>query len=52
MQSGQGPSIAAPDAALKAAMNYYSHHMSGLPHTQELLDTKEDSAADSAAAIK
>ena len=52
MQSGQGPSIAAPDAALKAAMNYYSHHMSGLPDTQELLDTKEDSAADSAAAIK
>ena len=52
MQSGQGPSIAAPDAALKEAMNYYSHHMSGLPHTQELLDTKEDSAADSAAAIK
>ena len=52
MQSGQGPSIAAPDAALKAAMNYYSHQMSGLPDTQELLDTKEDSAADSAAAIK
>ena len=52
MQSGRGPSIAAPDAALKAAMNYYSHQMTGLPQTQELLDTTEDSAADSAAAIK
>ena len=52
MQSEQGPSIASPDAALKAAMNYYAHEMSGMPQTQELLFTKEDSAADSAAAIK
>lgn len=52
MQSGKGPSIAAPDAALREAMNYYAHQMTGLPLTQELLDTTEDSAADSAAAIR
>ena len=52
MQSGEGVSIAEPDAALKAAMDYYSHQMTGQPQTQELLDTRTDSAADSAAAIK
>ena len=52
MASGKGPSIAAPDAALKAAMDYYAHQLSGLPQTQELLDTKEASVADSEAAIK
>jgi len=52
MQSGQGPSIAAPDAALKAAMAYYSHQMTGRPQTQELLDTSDGSTTDSAAAIK
>ena len=52
MASGKGPSIAEPDAALKAAMDYYSHQLSGLPQTQELLDTKEASVADSEAAIK
>ena len=51
MASGTGPSIAEPDAALKAAMDYYAHQLSGLPQTRELLDTKE-SAADSEAAIK
>ena len=29
--SGKGPSIAKPDAALKAAMDYYAHQLSGLP---------------------
>ena len=52
MQAGEGPSIAAPDAALKAAMDYYSHHVIGHPQTQELIDTSEGSPADSAAAIK
>ena len=52
MASGKGPSIAEPDAALKAAMDYYAHQLSGLPQTQELLDTKDASAADSEAAIK
>ena len=52
MQSGEGPSIASPDAALQAAMEYYSKEISGLSTTQELIDTNEDSAADSAAAIK
>ena len=52
MASGKGPSIAEPDAALKAAMDYYAHQLSGLPPTQELLDTKEASVADSEAAIK
>jgi NADH dehydrogenase len=52
MASGKGPSIAEPDAALKAAMDYYAHQLSGLPQTQELLDTKEASVADSEAAIK
>ena len=41
MASGKGPSIAEPDAALKAAMDYYAHQLSGLPQTQELLDTKD-----------
>ena len=52
MASGTGPSIAEPDAALKAAMDYYAHQLSGIPQTQELLDTKEASVDDSAAAIK
>ena len=56
MKDGEGVSIAEPDAALKAAMDYYSHQMSrpplsGQPPTQELLDTRDGSAADSAAAI-
>ena len=57
MQSGLGPSIASPDAALQAAMEYYSKEISGMSitqktKTQELIDTNGDSAADSAAAIK
>ena len=57
MKAGEGVSIAEPDAALKAAMDYYSNQMSRPPHsgqppTQELLDTSDGSAADSAAAIK
>ena len=52
MQTSLGPSIASPDAALHAAMEYYSKEISGLSNTQELIDTNEDSAADSAAAIK
>ena len=57
MKAGEGVSIAEPDAALKAAMDYYSHQMSrpplsGQPPTQELLDTSDGSAADSAAAIR
>jgi NADH dehydrogenase len=57
MRSGEGPSIASPDAALQAAMEYYAKEISGLSNTQksntqELIDTNEDSAADSAAAIK
>ena len=57
MKAGEGVSIAEPDAALKAAMDYYSNQMSGSPlsgqpPTQELLDTSDGSAADSAAAIK
>jgi NADH dehydrogenase len=52
MRSGEGPSIASPDAALQAAMENYSKESSGLSNTQELIDTNEDSAADSAAAIK
>ena len=38
--------------ACKAAMDYYAHQLSGLPQTQELLDTREASVADSEAAIK
>ena len=57
MRSGEGPSIASPYAALQAAMEYYSKEISGMSNhqtsnTQELIDTNEDSAADSAAAIK
>ena len=56
MQTGLGPSIASPDAALQAAMEYYKE-ISGMStsqklNTQELIDTNGDSAADSAAAIK
>ena len=52
MQAGEGVSIAEPDAALKAAMDYYSHQMTGHPQTQELLDTSAGSDADSAAAMR
>ena len=52
MASGKGLSIAEPDAALKAAMDYFARQLSGLPKTQELLDTKEASVTDSEAAIK
>ena len=57
MLSGEGPSIASAGAALQAAMKYYSKEISGISNTQksntqELIDTNEDSAADSAAAIK
>ena len=57
MKAGEGVSIAEPDAALKAAMEYYSNQMSrppinGQPSTQELLDTSEGTATNSAAAIK
>ncbi len=52
MASGKDPSIAEPDVALQAAMDYYAHQHSGLTHTQELLDSKEASVADSEAAIK
>ena len=57
MKAGEGVSIAEPDAALKAAMEYYSNQMSGppingQPSTQELLDTSEGTPTDSAAAIK
>ena len=50
MHSGTGPSIAAPDAALKAAMEYYSNQMSG--QRDQAAGTTEDSAGDSAAAIR
>ena len=52
MASGKGASIAEPDTALKAAMDYHAHQPKGLPQTQELLDTKEASVVDSEAAIK
>ena len=57
MRTGEGVSIAEPDAALKAAMEYYAHQMSrasvdGPPPTQELLDTSEESTGDSAAAMR
>ena len=52
MRSGEGPSIASTDAALQAAMEYFSKESSLVSNTQELIDTNEDSAADSAAAIK
>jgi NADH dehydrogenase len=52
MQAGEGPSIAEPDAALKAAMDYYSHQVMGHPQEEELVDTREGSAADSAAAMR
>ena len=57
MKPGEGVSIAEPEAALKAAMECYSHQMTqpplgGQSSTQELLDTSVVSATDSAAAIK
>ena len=50
MNTGSGPSIAAPDAALKAAMDYYSNQMSGQRDQPEA--RTEGSAGDSTAAIK
>ena len=52
MKAWEGVSIAAPDAALKAAMDYYSHQMTGHTHPQGLIDSSAASDADSAAAIK
>ena len=52
MKAGEGVSIAEPDAALKAAMDYYSHEMTGYSQPQELIDTSPASDADSAAAIR
>ena len=52
MQAGEGPSIASPDAAMSAAMDYYSHQMTGHSQPQELIDTSAASDADSAAAIR
>ena len=48
MKAGEGVSIAEPDAA----MDYDSHQITGHPQPQELIDTRVDSAADSAAAIR
>ena len=47
MQSGVGPSIASPDAALQAAMDYYSQQVSGITNQTDsnLLETADDSAA-------
>jgi NADH dehydrogenase len=50
MKSGSGPSIASPDAALQAAMEYYSNQMSGQGH--QPTEASAESADDSAAAIK
>ena len=51
MQSGgTGPSISAPDAALKAAMEYYSNQVSG--HHDHPAETSEGSTDDSAAAMR
>ena len=52
MKAWEGVSIAAPDAALKAAMDYYSHQMTGHTQPQELVDTSAASDADSAEAIR
>jgi NADH dehydrogenase len=51
MNSGSGPSIAAPDAALKAAMDYYSKSVSGV-RVQEGEAARDESATGSDAAIK
>jgi NADH dehydrogenase len=50
MKSGSGPSIASPDAALKAAIDYYSNQVSGLG--DQAGEASADSAEDSTAAIK
>ena len=52
MQTGQGPSIASPDAALKAAIDLYSYRLSGISQNQEFLNPNEDTEAESAAAIR
>ena len=44
MQAGEGPSIASPGAALKAAMAHYSHQLSGIPQTEEIIDTSEETS--------
>ena len=51
MKSGSGPSIAAPDAALKAAMNYYANSVSGVS-AQAGAEARDESATGSDAAIK
>ena len=51
MRSGSGPSIASPDAALKAAMDYYSSSLSGVP-IQDGAGGLGESATGSDAAIK
>ena len=50
MQPGLGPSIAAPDAALQAAMKYYSTQIAGI--APQPMASKEGSGEDSTAAIK
>ncbi|KZR63696.1 hypothetical protein PMIT1327_02052 [Prochlorococcus marinus str. MIT 1327] len=50
MQPGLGPSIAAPDAALQAAMKYYSTQIAGI--APQPMAAKEGSGEDSTAAIK
>ena len=52
VKAREGVSIAEPDAALKAAMDYYSHQMTRRSQLQELIDTIAASDADSAAAIR
>ena len=51
MNSGSGPSLAAPDAALKAAMNYYTKSVSGVSD-QDGAEARDESATGSDAAIK
>ena len=51
MNSGSGPSLAAPDAALKAAMNYYANSVSGVS-AQAGAQARDESATGSDAAIK
>ena len=51
MNSGSGPSIAAPDAALKAAMNYYANSVSGVS-AQAGAEARDESTTGSDAAIK
>ena len=50
MHSGDGPSISSPDAALQAAMAYYSNRVSGCGDQAEA--TTGASTGDSAAAMR